>query len=390
MHIKLRPDIPSELGNFSIEYDKSKLELLDSYVDFASGLLILTFSDKENTVRTGGTVIHDVFYTVIDANVPCILTASEWTKRFDYSEKTETTADGRFFLKTKRVHNPETQKDSVHEELYEAESGKLISSSQSVAFRKERHETLYENILRREAEKAKMREKEESKQSLEIFDGEQKANVLPSDTVFAFSDGNTIWKVVFRNGKFVLLKKTENDISFVEQSTFDAFTHFWAYFTNKKDWFSVFTFRPDLLSRGRKYFATANVITSLREVKKSDYFEEISDADLYKWESALGSENIKSEELKQFCAHCRDEVQYFPRYPRYICKACMDLLTDESGRKVAFFNEDFSGGCQGYYMEDGKAGEKYPDCTAFIGNEKFIASEARFGGIVVQKIKAER
>jgi len=88
----------------------------------------------------------------------------------------------------------------------------------------------------------------------------------------------------------------------------------------------------------------------------------------------------------QYCANCEQPVRFFERYPNYICQDCKNLLTDEQGRKVVFYNTHPLGtGCQGYYRGSDLK-ELYPSEYCFIEGHKYRAQEARFGGIVVEKV----
>jgi hypothetical protein len=92
------------------------------------------------------------------------------------------------------------------------------------------------------------------------------------------------------------------------------------------------------------------------------------------------------EEASQYCGHSRNPVPLFSRYPHYLCRECLKLLTDKEGRGVVFYNTHIMGyGCQGYYTDSDEK-EKYEGTVAFIGDKQYYAKEARFGGIVVQPL----
>lgn len=99
-------------------------------------------------------------------------------------------------------------------------------------------------------------------------------------------------------------------------------------------------------------------------------------------------ERVAIQRIKQpqFCSNCNQPVNYSSRYPKYICQDCVKLLTDKDGRKVAFYNTELLGyGCQGYYI-DVEPHEEFDSTTCFIQDTMFFAQEARFGGIVIQKM----
>ena len=91
----------------------------------------------------------------------------------------------------------------------------------------------------------------------------------------------------------------------------------------------------------------------------------------------------------QFCPKCKTQVNYNPRYPNYICRSCASLdKTDEDGYLLNFSNLSISGGLKITYWKDGKLVKEETSKSfklCFIDNEKYIVTEARFGGIVIQK-----
>lgn len=98
------------------------------------------------------------------------------------------------------------------------------------------------------------------------------------------------------------------------------------------------------------------------------------------------SKTINNREDKQFCPNCRESVKKNLRYPKYLCRNCVKLITDENGRKLVFYNTHILGyGCQGYYV-DRTQREKYNSNICFIRTQKYFAEEARFGGIVIQEV----
>ncbi|MCC5937575.1 MAG: hypothetical protein JJU34_09850 [Lunatimonas sp.] len=89
-------------------------------------------------------------------------------------------------------------------------------------------------------------------------------------------------------------------------------------------------------------------------------------------------------EKQQNCPICKQEVAYYSRYPKYLCKACSDLTTDAEGRPVAFYNTTvFGQGCQGEYRD---TGEPYEGDICYVQGVTCKAEEHRFGGIVVQAV----
>lgn len=97
-----------------------------------------------------------------------------------------------------------------------------------------------------------------------------------------------------------------------------------------------------------------------------------------------------TSETKQFCSNCLREVDCDPRYPKYICHSCQSKeIKDLNGTIVYFSNIDMSGGLRvSYYDENNQkiredSSQRQFEC--YIDGKPFIAQEARFGGIVIQK-----
>lgn len=89
---------------------------------------------------------------------------------------------------------------------------------------------------------------------------------------------------------------------------------------------------------------------------------------------------------EQFCPICKIEVQISERYPKYVCRVCAKKACSENGRPLEFFNESLSGGFLAFYSD---TREKYDSHICFIENVKCFADEARFGGIVIEKMKLD-
>jgi len=83
----------------------------------------------------------------------------------------------------------------------------------------------------------------------------------------------------------------------------------------------------------------------------------------------------------QQCPLCSAEVSPNPRYPKYDCEACAAKASSANGRPLKFSNVDMSGGCVGEYAD---TGDVYRGNVCYIGGVRCLASEARFGGIVIE------
>lgn len=83
---------------------------------------------------------------------------------------------------------------------------------------------------------------------------------------------------------------------------------------------------------------------------------------------------------------CDQPVKPYPRYPRYVCRSCLDLVTDDRGRAVSFFNTSIFGGIDAVYID---TREPYATSSCYVRGVHCRAEEGRFGGIVYQPVAAE-
>jgi hypothetical protein len=86
---------------------------------------------------------------------------------------------------------------------------------------------------------------------------------------------------------------------------------------------------------------------------------------------------------KHNCPICRIELTFNARYPNYICSECSEKATDITGRKLAFANKSIGGGFEAIYLDNN---EVYDNHICYVNGIECYANEARFGGIVVEKI----
>lgn len=89
--------------------------------------------------------------------------------------------------------------------------------------------------------------------------------------------------------------------------------------------------------------------------------------------------------MSQYCPVCKTEVHKNERYTNYVCSNCVANATDIHGNKVEYSNVDILGGVKcTHKCNQNKICECKYEC--YIDGIKCIASEARFGGIVIQPI----
>ena len=83
----------------------------------------------------------------------------------------------------------------------------------------------------------------------------------------------------------------------------------------------------------------------------------------------------------QPCPLCERPVPATPRYPRLVCGACRDLVTDAEGEPVRFYNVSVSGGLGADYPGDGRP---YTTPVAWVRGVRCRVDEGRFGGVVYE------
>ncbi len=86
----------------------------------------------------------------------------------------------------------------------------------------------------------------------------------------------------------------------------------------------------------------------------------------------------------QYCPICNKEVTPNPRYPNYVCGECAEKATASDGRKLEFANATLLG--TGYVARYVDTQEVYESNICYINQVKCWADEARFGGIVIEKM----
>ena len=87
--------------------------------------------------------------------------------------------------------------------------------------------------------------------------------------------------------------------------------------------------------------------------------------------------------MSQTCPICGQEVKANPRYPRYLCRACVERAADANGQQLQFFQSNPDGRYAARYVA---SGTDYLSHECFVDGTKCWADEARFGGVVVQTV----
>ncbi len=90
-----------------------------------------------------------------------------------------------------------------------------------------------------------------------------------------------------------------------------------------------------------------------------------------------------AEAPAQTCPICGIEVRANPRYPRYLCRDCAARAVAPDGRALRFCNADIGGGYLAFYAD---SEEPYPSHACVVDGIAYRADEARFGGIVIERV----
>jgi len=96
---------------------------------------------------------------------------------------------------------------------------------------------------------------------------------------------------------------------------------------------------------------------------------------------------LDSYYISRFFTHrspiCETSLNASISYPNYICNNCSQKAKDFDGRQLIFFNLGTGGGYGAKYVD---SNEDYLSHECYINGIKCSADEAKFGGIVIQKV----
>ncbi|MFC5873165.1 hypothetical protein SAMN05443633_1128 [Chryseobacterium arachidis] len=379
-----------QYGNFELSPDKG-WEILQSFIDFESGLLVVsTIKSKEDRLKSG--VQPETKQYLINLQSLQILFSDDYKEYFDYGLNESYSPDGKLRLISQRIHDKQRNNDFFAEKLYDTKMGTLISSGESLAFTADRRE----NLLKRHYATLKLKQEsqlnEAEKLSLSDLESIHKAVLKKDEPIISFFDEFYCYKLIHTGTHFEILryslngKDSENIPAYL--STFLSIEDFWKEIATDPNWFRALSieqqesFQPFVLSR--KVLETFN---SLKKEKKLSY-EQLEK--IYGWEKVFIHQDLKPGEVKQFCSNCTKEVRYNPRYPKYICSICSSKdKYSQDGMLLEFYNTDLSGGLKIVYKDiDGnvlREDDSKAECLCLIDGKEFTAQEARFGGIVIQK-----
>ena len=85
------------------------------------------------------------------------------------------------------------------------------------------------------------------------------------------------------------------------------------------------------------------------------------------------------------CPICGAEQPALPRYPGYLCRACVARAATADGRRLDLVNTSPAGGFAARYADNGElAEEESVTHVVYVDGVRCRANESPLGGIVVQ------
>lgn len=387
-----------EYGDFELKPEKG-WKLLQTFIDYESKLLVVSVSceDKSkwsNNGYNGWSIPTKEFK--IDLGTLNILEFEGWKKYFDYNPTEFISVDRRYKLVTQRVFESNRNSDCIKEELYEIESGKLISSSESIAFRQEKRENLLESLYRSIREREEQKKIVDAKPNLTEFYLKELNSLKENEIVIGYIDNSCAYKLVFSSNTFILFKcdkiPTEygawKTMKFVEIKVYSDIDEYWKDFIKNEKWFIHYKINRGISERS--LVLAKHIILYFNDLRREHKFTYNEYNQINEWQNCVWSEEYKKTELKQWCANCYKIVHYQGRYPKYICGDCASKeILDKNGNLLTFSNLGFTGGFKIIRKDrDGKIIEEVDTeqfCECLIDGKEFFAQEARFGGIVIQR-----
>jgi len=378
-------------GNFELSPDKG-WGILQTFTDFESGLLVVS-TIKSNEDRSKSGVQSEVKRYLINLQSLQILSSDDYKEYFDYGLKESYSPDGKLRLISQRIHDKLRNNDFFAEKLYDTKMGTLISSGESLAFTADRRENLLERHYTTLKLKEESQRKEAEKLSLSDLESIHKGILKKDEPIISFFDEFYCYRLIYTGAHFELLRYglngKESESIPTGLSTFLSLEDFWKEITRDPNWFR--TLSIDQQESLQPFVLSKKVIETLNSLKKEKELSYSRHEKIYDWEKVFIHPDLKAGEVKQFCSNCTKEVRYNPRYPKYICSICSSKdKYSQDGMLLEFYNTDLSGGLKIVYkhIHGNVLGEddSKSECLCLIDGKEFTAQEARFGGIVIQKI----
>jgi hypothetical protein len=378
-------------GNFELAPDKG-WEILQTFIDFESGFLIVSTIKKNEDHMGQITRPNELKQYVIDLHSLEILSADDYKAFFDYELKESFSNDGKLHLISQRIHDSVRNNDFFVEKLYDAGTGTLISSGEFLAFSQDRRENLLEKHYALSNLKQQSEQKEADKLSLSDLESIHKALLKKEEPIISFYNELYRYTLIYTGSQFEMLIYSHNEIKPTTEHenvvSFSNLEDFWEEITADSNWFMALSI--DLRQTLQPFVLSKQVIETFNILKKQNDISYDQHDKIYSWEKVFIHQDLNRGEVKQFCSSCNNEVRYNPRYPKYICSDCSAKHKySKEGQLVEFYNTNLSGGLKIIYKDaEGnvlKEDDSKSECICLIDGKDFIAQEARFGGIVIQK-----
>lgn len=378
----------SKYGNFDL-VPTDGFVFSHHFIDYESKLLIVDETTIADSKKRNVPVPS--YPRVIDPTIPKELTFEEYKRYFNYDEEILYSSDGKLKLITQRIHESDPETDGYEEQLFNAETGELISKGRGVAFYENKRQNLLEWHLEEEALEADFKKREDDKFTLTAYFDKYQDKIQVGDNLIVYYFNSYTFKLTKTENAFELYKGGKLKFNFRNEpypmdythyKSFQTIKEFWNYLTSLFEWYSRFkVFSIDHPVMNALIIQSANQLRETLQLNFSQHDRLYSN-----WERYAHNDEIRDKEIKQYCPVCGTQVNYSPRYPKSICVECKCKVTDKDGRFVEYFNTVFGGFCcQGYYSGTDQK-ELYNSDICYIGNICLKAQEHRFGGIVIQKM----
>lgn len=387
-----------EFGDFELQPDEG-WKLSQTFMDYESKLLIVSITGTDETKWTNngynGWSIPTKEYK-IDIKHLTILEFKEWKHFFNYDKIETISADKKYKLVTQRSFEPKRNSDGIREELYEIESGRLLSSSDSIAFREDKRENLLESYYRLKREGVEQKKRLDAKPDLAEFYSKELEKLKENEIIIEYFDDRNSYRLSFVKHRFLLSKGGKipagdddwKSIEFQETVRYADLDQFWMAFAKDEKWFLNYTLHRGLSEH--PFVLGKHILQFFNALRKEHKFTYKEYDSIRQWQNSVWSEEYQQTAIKQWCANCYKEVNYQGRYPKYICSECAAKEKwDKDGNLLEFTNLGLSGGFK--IIRKNRGGQIIDEnhtqhsCDCIIDRKLFFAQEARFGGIVIQR-----
>lgn len=374
--MKIIKNQKSKFGNFDLLPDEGWK--LHTFLDYRSNLLIASESKIDlsdvpsfygmKQVPTKQYVIHQAQQT--------ILTHEEWKTYFNYETAIRISDDGKLKEVMQRKYDEERDDDFYEGYLIDIETGQVLNPLyKTIAFRSQEAQGLIESHYENE------KIKDEYQKTLQL--GEY-PDSLYQKYLSELTEGTIIIEYRTKSDSFSLKIANHKPSLFINSilsKTYDSVEDFWGKFSTSDFWN---TYKCTFLHPVLQKFMISSHNKVVKERIPSFHEYEL----LHSWMNLSWNEHINKNAYWQFCPRCHKRVMYNPRYPKQICVECYELeIVDEKGFHLSFSNEGISGGFVVTYYQNNEIIKETHDegrKICYIEGKKYIADEARFGGIVIQ------